>query len=315
MSELVDTRTGEVVDMEPLARAERMLAAIASAEDALDVIDFAEAARVFAQRAKLGIGSVNHATVIKVLAELRLAAVVKEGRDAGQIAKQGRQGNHRGAVVSTLADLGVQQQRLAEARKMAKKYTPEKIRALAAECTAAEQEMSRRQLLNGEAVQQSITNEWYTPAKYIDAARAVLGGFDLDPASCAEANETVKAERYFTASDDALHTEWHGRVWLNPPYGRLAGHFVVYLDTQHEIGNITSAITLVNAHCTDTAWFQPLWDHTLCFTDHRIDFSAGTEARSGSTHGSVFAYLGPDHDGFAREFGQFGAILRRWPPP
>jgi DNA N-6-adenine-methyltransferase (Dam) len=25
---------------------------------------------------------------------------------------------------------------------------------------------------------------------------------------------------YFTKFDDALNREWHGRVWLNPPYSR-----------------------------------------------------------------------------------------------
>lgn len=165
---------------------------------------------------------------------------------------------------------------------------------------------------DGELIQQSLTNEWYTPARYIEAARLVLGGIDLDPASCAEANETVQAARHLTEDDDGLTFEWHGRIWLNPPYGRIAGPFIEYLADEYEAGHVTAAVALVNAHCTDTQWFQRLWGHTLCFTDHRIDFAAGTEERSGSTHGSVFAYLGPDPAQFAKHFAEFGAVVRRW---
>jgi phage N-6-adenine-methyltransferase len=166
---------------------------------------------------------------------------------------------------------------------------------------------------NTAAVTQSLTNEWYTPVEYVEAARRVMGDFDLDPASCEEANQIVQAARYFSEADDGMAHEWKGRVWLNPPYGRLAGQFVLRCAEQYTAGNVAAAVILVNAHCTDTAWFRPLWDGALCFTYGRLNFAAGTAARGGSTHGSVFAYLGPDPAAFAAEFGRFGAVVTRYP--
>src|SRR5262245_14805307 len=40
--------------------------------------------------------------------------------------------------------------------------------------------------------------EWYTPARLIEAGRAVLGDIDLDPASSDIAQKTVRAKEYFT---------------------------------------------------------------------------------------------------------------------
>ncbi len=88
--------------------------------------------------------------------------------------------------------------------------------------------------------------------------------------SCKRANKTVQAKTFYTAKDDSLHQPWAGRLWLNPPYGRLAGEFIQRLVLEYEAGEITAAIALANAHCTDTDWFQPLWNYALCFTDHRI---------------------------------------------
>ena len=70
--------------------------------------------------------------------------------------------------------------------------------------------------------------EHYTPDDYVEAARYVLGRIDLDPASCALANQTVRAGRYYSKEDDGLQQPWFGNVYLNPPgdrRGRLVKAF------------------------------------------------------------------------------------------
>jgi hypothetical protein len=96
---------------------------------------------------------------------------------------------------------------------------------------------------------------------------------------------------------------------LNPPYGRsLTGAFIGKLAAEYEAGRTTAAIAVINAYGFDADWFRPLWDGTLCFTDHRISFYGGSP-----TFGSLFVYLGPEPERFAKGFGQFGTVVRRWP--
>ena len=164
---------------------------------------------------------------------------------------------------------------------------------------------------DSQLVQQSLNNEHYTPSQYLEAAWTVLGTIDLDPASCAEANRIVRAKNFYTADDNGLVREWSGNVWLNPPYGRHVGDFVDKFVGEYSARRITAGIVLINAHCTDTEWFQSLWDGVLCFTNHRINFY-GDDERSGSTHGSVFIYFGQKKGLFAETFKQFGAVVARF---
>src|SRR5262245_15081447 len=116
--------------------------------------------------------------------------------------------------------------------------------------------------------------EWYTPARYVELARRVLGAIDLDPASCEAAQKTVCATTYYT-KEDGLLREWHGRVWLNPPYAQPdIAHFIDKLITERSDGRITAAIALVNNY-TDTGWFHAAAKiaDAICFTPARNGFA------------------------------------------
>ena len=69
----------------------------------------------------------------------------------------------------------------------------------------------------------------------------MLGEIDLDPASNAIAQQTVRASNYFTRDDDALAKPWEGRVWLNPPYAQpLINQFVQKLVGEFAAGRVSS---------------------------------------------------------------------------
>jgi hypothetical protein len=157
----------------------------------------------------------------------------------------------------------------------------------------------------------SESNEWYTPARYVESARKVMGGIDLDPASCVEANRIVHAQEFYTKDQDGLNQPLYGRVWCNPPYGGTAGKFAARLVEAHQDGDIEAAVLLVSAHATDAGWFQQLWDYHLCFTDHRISFISSDGSQEANTAGSVFAYLGEATGRFEAEFARHGAVVKR----
>jgi DNA N-6-adenine-methyltransferase (Dam)/Protein of unknown function (DUF3102) len=161
----------------------------------------------------------------------------------------------------------------------------------------------------------SESNEWYTPAPYIDAARELLGGIDLDPASSAIANRIVKATTFYDIEANGLTKSWHGRVWLNPPYGKDGGEsnqelWSMRLIDQYRSGITTEAVLLVNA-VTDRKWFRPLWQFLICFTDHRICFYTAEGTADRPTYGNAFIYLGRQQERFCAIFDRFGVIVRR----
>lgn len=154
-------------------------------------------------------------------------------------------------------------------------------------------------------------NEWYTPAQYIEAARLVLGGIELDPASSDTAQETVQAERYFTKADDGLAKPWQARsVWLNPPYSQPEiWNFVEKLIAELTSGNVGSAILLTHNY-TDTAWFHHAESiaAAICFTRGRVKFVDADGEECAPTQGQSFFYYGTEPEKFNEHFLGYGFI-------
>src|SRR6266705_65225 len=161
------------------------------------------------------------------------------------------------------------------------------------------------------------SNEWYTPVKYIEAARQVMGSIDLDPASCELANQTVRAARYYTQENNGLMHPWRGKVWLNPPFGRqnapskgfgggksIMGIFVSKLVYEYEMENTSQAIALVTSKI-DASWFSQLWQYPICFTTQRVLFDRPNQAREGHFFGTAFVYLGWNEQAFTEVFSKF----------
>jgi phage N-6-adenine-methyltransferase len=157
------------------------------------------------------------------------------------------------------------------------------------------------------------SNAWFTPAKYVNAARAVLDGIDLDPFSSEEANRVVKAKRFYSEKDDAFRKPWKARaLWMNPPYaGAACKAAVLRFLEEWRSDSFQEAVFLVN-NATETQWFQKALKaaDAVCLTDHRIAFwNADGKAVSGNTRGQAFFYFGPNAQHFARAFAAFGAVI------
>jgi hypothetical protein len=216
--------------------------------------------------------------------------------------------NTREAIAESL---GWSTGKVAQADKVFKSATPEmKALLLAGEASINE---CYTAIKNGGVLvaKGNADIEWYTPKKYIESARLVLGYFDLDPASNPHAQQTIMAKNYHTVSDDGLTKPWSGKVWLNPPFtARVINKFIDKIVTHYLSGEIVEAIVLTN-NASDTSWFQSAAKtaQAVCFTAHRISFYKGNGQNSNPTNGQSFFYFGENVDAFVNEFQKYGAVM------
>jgi phage N-6-adenine-methyltransferase len=308
----------------------RAIAQARATDEVLKIRDQGGMLRAYARQAKnrdLEITAVE----IRVRAERRIGELIQRQRETIGLAK-GAAGTGRpklGGFKSnppkkdsrpSLAEAGIDKNLADRARKLAALPTAQfetKVSDWRADQTSRAEKVTT-EILAAPAPHPHVTHnsgefEWYTPAPYIEAARTVMDGIDLDPASSARANEIVKADQIFTTEDDGLAQDWRGRVWMNPPYApTLVQRFTAKL-VKHVIAHdLEAAVVLVN-NATDTQWFRAMADvaDAICFKTGRIQFHSPTKAAAAGLQGQVFLYFGAEPDRFVQVFGQFGFLMIR----
>ena len=152
-------------------------------------------------------------------------------------------------------------------------------------------------------------DDWYTPSSIIEPARRILWSIDLDPASCALANEVVKAKKYFTIDDDGLSQDWFGNVWCNPPYSDT-DRWVKKALKEFREEKINHCLFLCNAS-VDSRYVHRLLYFPNCFLLGRVAFWHPGKETGRARLGSMLTLISGDPARillFKREFSKLGAV-------
>lgn len=173
----------------------------------------------------------------------------------------------------------------------------------------------------------SASNEHYTPRQIVEAARTVMGGIDLDPASCRLANSIVRAKMFYTMGDDGLSRPWFGRVFCNPPGNKLGNRSHAQLFFFRAVEQwLTRAVEqviflafnleLLRLSQADSK-LPSVLRFPLCVPSERLEFLSADEhgqlkAQTKPTHTNAIIFMpgaASELAAFERAFSPFGDVL------
>lgn len=160
----------------------------------------------------------------------------------------------------------------------------------------AEMGLAQRSSHNSlQPLQTSKSDRWFTPPDLLAEIEAFLGTGYYDPCPARDAGERIES---------GLWQSWgQQRVFVNPPYGRVIGRWIVKAMTEP----VDELLLLVPAR-TDTTWFQSLYECPICFISGRLKFSGHC---NNAPFPSALIYRGPRAESFAQAFAHRGTIVRR----
>ncbi len=286
------------------SQAIEMIEKASRVDEAKNVIDKAEAIRIYMLKARNRDGEF-YAAKIRMLAERKAGLLLDESARLRK--SQGHGGDRKSRSSETilkLSDLGITPDESARWRRMAK-LSEHDFELMLARLRAQGKPGSL------DAMFSSDSDEWMTPNEILDVVVSVLGQIDVDP--CAERIDdraNVPAKQHFNKKLDGLIQVWSGTVFMNPPYSE-ADKFVEKLIKSWREGEVTQAIALLPSR-TDQGWYQDLHSVApVCSVLGRIRFKlpSGELGASGAPFPSAIFYIGPRLDLFAPKFDpHFGQI-------
>lgn len=299
-------------DLIPITQAEQALVNAKTPEQSKRVEILASAARAWAKE-QGDFENVINAARIYILARRKTTELI----EPTIVKYHGNQFERGDDTVTSLEDYGFTRKQWERRRKEIENITVDDVESYIDDCIVKHSEPTSYGLIRYMSDDPHVTynsgeNEWYTPKKYIESARLVMGSIDTDPASSELANKTVKATIYYTEETNGLNQKWGGNVWMNPPYSQpLINEFSTKLVEKYNVGEFNQACILVN-NATETQFYQLLMMccSAICFIKGRIKFIDENGLATGAPlQGQTIIYYGNNIKKFADEFSKYGQVL------
>jgi hypothetical protein len=165
----------------------------------------------------------------------------------------------------------------------------------------------------------SLSQDWGTPTKYVEAVRAVFGGkIHLDP--CSNGDSIVGAAIEYCLPDrDGLRETWRfPTIYVNPPYGAdrerntTIKHWLCRCaDANEAFGS--EVLALVPVATNTKHWKHYVWARATAVAflfDTRLRFLVnGRDQGKGAPMSCAMIYWGREFGRFRDVFDRFGAVV------
>lgn len=163
-----------------------------------------------------------------------------------------------------------------------------------------------RRGMGGHHSTRAQTHTWLTPREILSA----LGPFDLDPCAAPSPRPWPTAADHYELPQDGLALPWHGRVWLNPPYGDSTWRWLDQL-ADHGKGTALVFARTETAGFTATVWGRA---SAVLFLTGRLHFHFpdGSRAAANSGAPSVLVAYGHGDAIRLRDSGLDGVYIDSW---
>jgi hypothetical protein len=149
--------------------------------------------------------------------------------------------------------------------------------------------------------------DYFTPPEIVDAARVAMGSIDLDAASHWAANKVHRIADYFDVNKSAFENEWHGRVWLNPPYGQNALWFDRMIH-QLDAGRVDQVCMLSPVWAFNTGIAAEVMSRVsgMILLTPTPTFWGNADGRTGTNNPHAIIYIGDRPGAFFSAFAAYG---------